>query len=154
MSPTIKINQLARQLALGLTDLAVLSLMPDPSTPILEHFYGRQSLSVQTASTLTINVDEETAEIMKNLARSMRREIFRLAVAAVVAAVAAAVEFSIRQRYIDTPLWETVVTDMQMEMQRVKVTLPDNTDAVAAGRTRREPTHGRTLDDTGRARNR
>ncbi|MEO0565975.1 MAG: hypothetical protein AAF125_27950, partial [Chloroflexota bacterium] len=52
---------IAAQVGVALTDLASLSIAPPNSGPILNNFYGIQSLSVGTSTPLTINTDEVTA---------------------------------------------------------------------------------------------
>ncbi|MCA9914794.1 MAG: hypothetical protein KC496_15680, partial [Anaerolineae bacterium] len=48
------------EVGIGVTDLAALSLAPMNSRPILNYFYGDQSLSVRTSTPLTINTDQLT----------------------------------------------------------------------------------------------
>jgi hypothetical protein len=100
------------EVGVGLTDLAVLSVLPDTSTPILNHFYNRQGLSVRTSSTLTISVDEQTQSILNTIkgggGGGPEGGIFE-----------------IRQLFVDTPLWSpTIVTD-ENGIAKVTVTLPD-----------------------------
>jgi alpha-2-macroglobulin len=101
------------EVGLGLTDLAVLSLLPDTSTPIMQHFYSQVGISVRTSSSLVISVDQQTQEILNTIkgggGGGPEGGIFE-----------------VRQRFIDTPLWSpNVVTDENGEAQ-VTVTLPDN----------------------------
>jgi alpha-2-macroglobulin len=100
------------EVGVGLTDLAVLSLLPDTSTPILDHFYNTQGLSVRTASTLTISVDEQTQSILNTVkgGGGGGRESGVL---------------QIRQLFVDTPLWSPTVTTDENGTASVKVTLPD-----------------------------
>jgi len=100
------------ELGVGLTDLAVLSLLPDTSTPILQHFYAQQGLSIRTGLGLVYSVDRETQEILTTIkgggGGGPEGGIFE-----------------VRQRFIDTPLWQpSVVTDQNGEAV-VSVTLPD-----------------------------
>ncbi len=99
------------EFSLGLVDLAVLSLTPPNSGPILEAFYGERALGVRTALGLTLNVD-------------------RLNVAADQAkgggGGAEAGFDEVRGNFLDTAYWNaTVVTGENGEAQ-VAVTLPDN----------------------------
>lgn len=101
------------ELGVGLTDLAVLSLLPDRSTPIMRHFYSEQNLSVRTAVSLVTSVDQRTQEILNTIkgggGGGPESGIFE-----------------VRQLFIDTPLWRSdVVTDSNGEAT-VSVTLPDN----------------------------
>ncbi|MCS6872317.1 MAG: MG2 domain-containing protein, partial [Anaerolineae bacterium] len=100
------------EIGVGLTDLAVLSLLPDTSRPILEHFYSRAGLGVRTAVSLTVSVDQQTQEILTTIkgggGGGPEGGIFE-----------------VRQRFIDTPLWApSVVTDQRGEAT-VSVELPD-----------------------------
>lgn len=99
------------EFSLGLVDLAVLSLTPPNSGPILDAFYGERALGVRTATGLTLNVD-------------------RLNVAADQAkgggGGAEAGFDEVRGNFADTAYWNaTVVTGANGEAQ-VAVTLPDN----------------------------
>jgi hypothetical protein len=100
------------EVGVGLTDLAVLSLLPDTSTPILDYFYNQQSLSVITSSTLTLNVDEQTQTILNK----------------VKGGGGGGPEggiFEVRQLFVDTPLWKpSVLTDANGDAT-VSVQLPD-----------------------------
>ena len=100
------------EVGVGLTDLAVLSLLPDTSTPIMQHFYDQQALSVLTSSTLTVSVDEQTQIILNQVkgggGGGPEGGIFQ-----------------VRQLFLDTPLWKPgVVTDANGDAT-VSVTLPD-----------------------------
>jgi len=100
------------EVGLGLTDLAVLSLLPDTSTPILSHFYAQQGLSIRTSSTLIVSVDQQTQQIINTIkgggGGGPESGIFE-----------------VRQQFVDTPLWSpSVKTDANGEAL-VSVTLPD-----------------------------
>ncbi|GAB4544358.1 MAG: hypothetical protein OHK0023_01050 [Anaerolineae bacterium] len=100
------------ELGVGLTDLAVLSLLPDTSTPILDHFYSEAGLGVRTALTLVQSADQQTQEILNTIkgggGGGPEGGIFE-----------------VRQRFIDTPLWlPSVITDARGEAT-VSVELPD-----------------------------
>ncbi len=100
------------EVGVGLTDLAVLSLLPDTSTPILQHFYEKQALSVRTATTLTISVDEQTQSILNTVKGGG-------------GGGAESGVLQIRQLFVDTPLWSPTVTTDDNGVATVKVTLPD-----------------------------
>ncbi|MFQ3534713.1 MAG: Ig-like domain-containing protein [Aggregatilineales bacterium] len=101
------------EIGVGLTDLAVLSLLPDTSPPILEHFYSRTGLSVRTAVSLTVSVDQQTQEILTTIKGGGGGGGPEGGI------------FEVRQRFIDTPLWlPSVVTDQRGEAT-VSVELPD-----------------------------
>lgn len=100
------------EVGVRLTDLAALSLLPDTSTPILQHFYDRQGLGVRTASTLTISVDEQTQTILNT----------------VKGGGGGGPEgglFEVRQLFLDTPLWKPGVQTDENGVATVNVTLPD-----------------------------
>jgi hypothetical protein len=100
------------EVGVGLTDLAVLSLLPDTSTPILQHFYDKQALSVRTATTLTISVDEQTQSILNTVKGGG-------------GGGSESGVLQIRQLFVDTPLWSPTVTTDDNGVASVKLTLPD-----------------------------
>ncbi|MBX3065268.1 MAG: Ig-like domain-containing protein [Anaerolineae bacterium] len=105
-------NPVQAEVGVGLTDLAVLSLLPDTSTPILEHFYSQAGIGVRTANSLILSVDQQTQEILNTIkgggGGGPEGGIFE-----------------VRQLFIDTPLWQpSVITDANGEAS-VSVTLPD-----------------------------
>ncbi|MCC7449905.1 MAG: Ig-like domain-containing protein [Anaerolineae bacterium] len=113
-------------LGMGLTDLAVLSLLPDTSTPILDYFYGEKPLGVRTGSVMTVNVDAITQEILKNLdALNNAKAIPGGGGGGGGGGGPEPDIFDARKNFVDTPLWETVKTNDNGEAT-VAVTLPDN----------------------------
>ncbi len=100
------------EVGVGLTDLAVLSMLPDTSTPILQHFYGQQSLSVRTVSSLTLSVDQQTQQIL-NVVKGGGGGGPEGGI------------FEVRQLFIDTPLWKPSVLTDDDGNATVSVTLPD-----------------------------
>jgi uncharacterized protein YfaS (alpha-2-macroglobulin family) len=101
------------ELGVGLTDLAVLSLLPDTSRPILSHFYSQAGLGIRTALSLTVSVDQQTQEILNTVKGGGGGGGPEGGI------------FEVRQRFIDTPLWQpSVVTDQRGEAV-VSVELPD-----------------------------
>lgn len=115
---TIKVTDYAgkpvqAEVGVGLTDLAVLSLLPDTSTPILDHFYAQAGVGVRTANALNRSVDQQTQEILNTIKGGG-------------GGGPEGGLFEVRQRFVDTPLWQpSVVTDAN-GMATVSVTLPDN----------------------------
>ncbi len=100
------------ELGVGLTDLAVLSLLPDTSRPILDHFYSQKGLGVRTALSLTVSADQQTQEILNTIKGGGGG-----------GPEGGIIE--VRQRFIDTPLWlPSIVTDQRGEAT-VSVELPD-----------------------------
>jgi uncharacterized protein YfaS (alpha-2-macroglobulin family) len=101
------------EIGVGLTDLAVLSLMPDTSTPILQHFYGQQSLTVRTANALILNVDQQTQEVL-NVVKGGGGGGPEGGI------------LEVRQQFVDTPLWKpSILTDNNGDAT-LDVVLPDN----------------------------
>jgi len=132
------------ELSLDLVDKAVLSLLPRPSNAIKETFYGRQGLSVQTASGLAISVNRLLQEIENDL------EVAAMATPQAMGAVVAEGEVmmeskmafeapeaapratappgvELREEFADTAYWNPVVTtDPGSGAAEVTVKLPDN----------------------------
>ncbi len=104
---------ISAEVGVGLTDLASLSIAPANSTPILDYFYGLQSLGVRTATALTINVDQLTQEILDTIKGGG-------------GGFGEGGIFDIRQEFVDTAYWNgALVTDANGEAT-FSVTLPDN----------------------------
>ncbi|MBL7183244.1 MAG: Ig-like domain-containing protein [Anaerolineae bacterium] len=132
------------ELSLDLVDKAVLSLLPRPSNAIKETFYGRQGLSVQTASGLAISVNRLLQEIEEDLGGGVaatpqvvetmvvEKEVvlegemaFKALEATPRAAPPPGVE--LREEFADTAYWNPVVTtDPASGTTEVTVKLPDN----------------------------
>ncbi len=113
-------------LGVGLTDLAVLSLLPDTSAPMLDYFYGEKALGVRTSSAMTVNVDAITQEILKNLEALNNAKAMPIEGGGGGGGGGEGGEiFDARQQFVDTPLWETVKTNDNGEAT-VTVTLPEN----------------------------
>ncbi|MEO0562495.1 MAG: hypothetical protein AAF125_10290, partial [Chloroflexota bacterium] len=91
---------ISAQVGVGLTDVAALSLAPPNSVPLLNEFYGTQSLSVSTSSTLTINTDEITEYV---------RDVIK---GGGGGGIVGGGVFEIRGNFVDTPYWNaTLETD-------------------------------------------
>ncbi len=102
------------QVGVALTDLAALSIAPANSGPILESFYGIQSLSVGTSTPLTINTDEITAYV---------REVVK---GGGGGGGAGGGIFEIRSEFVDTPYWNAELETDVDGTTEFAVTLPDN----------------------------
>jgi uncharacterized protein YfaS (alpha-2-macroglobulin family) len=136
--------------SLDLVDKAVLSLMPRQKNAVVEEFYGRRGLGVQTSSGLAVSVNRMLLEVEKDL--GMRAEVMKAGAGAVpmgtqapamleappmpaarqatadssagVPAIPANIQ--IRQEFADTAYWNaSVVTDRDGKAT-VNVKLPDN----------------------------
>jgi len=101
------------EVGLSLTDLAVISLMPDTGLTMLDTFYSRAGLGVRTGVSLTQSVDQATQEILTTIKGGG-------------GGGGDGGIFTVRQQFVDTPFWKAdVTTDAQGEAT-VTVTLPDN----------------------------
>jgi len=133
------------ELSLDLVDKAVLSLLPRQKDAIVEAFYGKRGLGVQTSSGLAVSVNRLLLQVEKDLGIQqigLREAAVGAAPAATQAPAAPmaapapgfkAAESAqvlqgveIRQEFADTAYWNAnVVTDQQGKAQ-VTVKLPDN----------------------------
>jgi hypothetical protein len=108
------------EVSLGLSDLATLSLLPPNSPPILDFFFSRRNLGVQTSVPLVLSLDEYNVNI---------KDEIQAGVAAGSGGGKGADELGVvevRQDFPDTAFWEpAVVTNADGEAS-VLVTLPDN----------------------------
>lgn len=106
-------NPVSAEVGLGVTDLAVLSIASPNSGTLLNYFYGQQSVSINTSSTLTISVDQITQTIIDTIkgggGGGQEGGIF-----------------DIRQDFVDTPLWEPALVTDENGQGQITVTLPDN----------------------------
>ncbi len=101
------------EVGIGVTDLAALSLAPSNSRPILNYFYGDQSLSVRTSTPLTVNTDQLTQEVLDTIKGGG-------------GGLAGDGIIEIRGEFVDTPYWNpSIVTDDNGEAT-FDVRLPDN----------------------------
>ncbi|HLY29255.1 MAG TPA: Ig-like domain-containing protein, partial [Aggregatilineales bacterium] len=106
-------NPVQAEVGLAMVDEAALSLLPDQSTPILDHFYGKQGLGIRTSSTLTQSVDQQTQQIINTIkgggGGGPETGIF-----------------TVRQEFITTPVWSPTLTTDSGGNATLTVTLPDN----------------------------
>ncbi len=102
------------QVGVGLTDLAALSLAPPNSGPILQAFYGLQSLAVGTSTPLTINTDQLT-EYVRDVVKGGGGGGGGLSGI-----------FEIRSEFVDTPYWNASLETNADGEADFAVTLPDN----------------------------
>ncbi|MEO1643711.1 MAG: alpha-2-macroglobulin family protein, partial [Chloroflexota bacterium] len=106
-------NPVSAEVGVGVTDLAALSLAPDNSRPIFNHFYSDQRLAVRTTTPLTINTDQITQEVLDTVKGGG-------------GGIVADGLIEIRGEFIDTPYWNpSIVTDENGEAT-FDVRLPDN----------------------------
>ncbi|GAB4407588.1 MAG: hypothetical protein Kow00106_00470 [Anaerolineae bacterium] len=101
------------EVGVGLTDLAVLTIAPPNSEPLLSYFYSERGLSVRTASALTISTDQATQRIIDTIKGGG-------------GGYGEGGLFEVRQEFVDTPLWEPFVLTDENGQATVSVTLPDN----------------------------
>jgi len=106
-------NPVRAEVGIGVTDLAVLTLAPANSGPLLPHFYSERGLSVRTGTALTISVDRATQTIIDTVkgggGGGSDQGIF-----------------DIREEFVDTPAWEPAIVTDEDGLATVTVTLPDN----------------------------
>ncbi len=100
------------EVGVGLTDLAVLSIAPPNSTPLLRYFYGQRGLSVMTSTPLTINTDLITRTVLDTIKGG--------------GGFGEGGIFDIREEFIDTPYWNGALTTAEDGEVTFAVTLPDN----------------------------
>ena len=101
------------EIGVSLTDLAVLTIAPANSEPLLPFFYSQRGISVRTASPLTISVDQATQVIIDTIKGGG-------------GGYGEGGLFEVRQEFVDTPLWEPFAVTDENGQATVSVTLPDN----------------------------
>ncbi len=110
-------SPVSAEVSLSLSDLATLSLLPPNSPPILDFFYNRRNLGVQTSVSLVQNIDEYNAEIAEEVQMGLAAGGGGNADLGVVA---------VRQNFPDTAFWDGAVQTDAAGQATVVVTLPDN----------------------------
>ncbi len=101
------------EVGVSLTDLAVLSIAPANSGPILGYFYGQQGLSVRTSTPLTMNTDQITQTVLDTIKGGG-------------GGFGEGGIFDIRQQFVDTPYWNATLTTGADGTATFSVKLPDN----------------------------
>lgn len=101
------------EVGVGLTDLASLAIADANVGPILSFFYGQQGLSVRTATSLTINVDQLTQTVLDTIKGGG-------------GGGGEAGIFDIRGEFVDTAYWNATLTTDASGTATFAVTLPDN----------------------------
>ncbi|MBI9051437.1 MAG: Ig-like domain-containing protein [Anaerolineaceae bacterium] len=108
------------EVSLGLTDLSVLALMDSNAPSMLDYFYERRGLSVQTSIAITRNIESYNAELNETVTEGLT---------AGSGGGKGGGEYgveSVRQDFPDTPFWmPDAVTDEDGKTS-VTVTLPDS----------------------------
>jgi len=108
------------EVSLSLSDLATLSLLPPNSPPILDYFYSRRNLGVQTSVPIVLSLDEYNANIQEQIVQGTGGGSGGGKGEGELGVV------EVRQDFPDTAFWEaTAVTDADGEAT-VLVSLPDN----------------------------
>jgi uncharacterized protein YfaS (alpha-2-macroglobulin family) len=105
------------EVSLSLSDLATLSLLPPNSQPILDYFYSRRGLGVQTSVSIVQNLDEYNTQIKDEIQMGAEAGGGGAADLGVVA---------VRQNFPDTAFWDGAVQTDASGQASVTVTLPDN----------------------------
>jgi len=101
------------EVGVGLTDLAALSLAAPNSGPLLNFFYGDQSLGVRTSSPLTINVDQITQETLDTVKGGGGGGLGDGLI-------------EVRGEFVDTPYWNPSIVTGPDGRAEFEVRLPDN----------------------------
>lgn len=108
------------EVSLGLSDLATLSLLPPNSPPILDFFFSRRNLGVQTAVPIVLSLDEYNFNIQEDILEGAGAGSGGAKGEGELGVV------EVRQDFPDTAFWEAaVVTNAQGEAT-ILATLPDN----------------------------
>lgn len=106
-------NPVRAEVGVSLTDLAALSIGEPNSGPLLDFFYGQQSLIMQTALALTINTDQLTQTVLDTIKGGG-------------GGFGDAGIFDIREEFVDTPYWDAELVTDDDGIATFEVTLPDN----------------------------
>ena len=101
------------EVGVGLTDLAALSLRGPNSGPILDRFYGPQSLSIRTSTPLTINTDQITQTLLDTVKGGG-------------GGYGDGGIFDIREKFVDTAYWNATLVTNNDGVATFDVTMPDN----------------------------
>ena len=104
------------ELSLALVDLSVLTLAPDPAAPILDAFYSKRGLGVQTGIGLVMNVNrlnEEVADQAKGGGGGGGDAAFGIGI-------------EVRADFPDTAYWDAFVQTDASGRAEVEITLPDS----------------------------
>lgn len=106
-------NPVQAEVGVGVTDLAILTLAPSNTRTLLDYFYGSAGIGVRTANSLTVSVDQVTQTIIDTIkgggGGGEEGGIF-----------------TVRQNFVDTPLWAPNVVTNENGEAEITVTLPDN----------------------------
>ncbi len=108
------------EVSLGLSDLATLSLMPDNSLPILEHFYSRRTLGVWTSVPISMDIEDFNLDISEQLATGEGMGSGGAKGEGDLGVI------EVRQDFPDTAFWEAFVITGEDGLASVSLTLPDN----------------------------
>lgn len=102
------------ELGVALTDLAALSLAPDPAGEILDYFYGAEALAVTMSNSMTINTD---------LLTEFTRDVFKGGGGGGGGGFGI---FDLREQFIDTAFWDGRIETDENGVATVAIPLPDN----------------------------
>jgi alpha-2-macroglobulin len=106
-------NPVQAELGVGVTDLAALSLLPMNSRTLMDFFYSKQGLGVETSTALSINTDQLTQQILETFKGGGGGAIGGGVV-------------ELRGEFIDTPFWSGSLTTDANGIATFDVRLPDN----------------------------
>jgi uncharacterized protein YfaS (alpha-2-macroglobulin family) len=103
------------EISAQMVDEAILSLMPDPTTPILDHFFGPMAISVRTGTLLVYNGDAALQEILDRFkGGGGGGGGFLMGVA------------EVRDELLDTAYWNAILRTDANGVVSFDVKLPDN----------------------------
>ncbi|MBI5876961.1 MAG: Ig-like domain-containing protein [Chloroflexi bacterium] len=103
------------EFSLAMVDKAVQSLMDEQSTPLVDAFYGRRGLAIQTATTLVRSVERLNQTVQRDAKGGGGG-----------GGPAAAVVSPVRRDFRDTAYWNANVTTNAQGRAQVTTPLPDN----------------------------
>lgn len=109
------------EVGVALTDLAALSLGEQAKPPLLEHFYGRQALGVQTSSPLVMQAAQA-----RTVAESAAMSDMCCFGGGRGGGIDDQAVFDIRSEFIDTPYWNPRLATDSAGKASFETRLPDN----------------------------
>jgi hypothetical protein len=108
------------EVSLGLSDLATLSLLPPNSPPILEHFYSRRNLGVQTSVPMVLSLDDYNFNIQEDIQQGAAAGSGGGKGEGELGVV------EVRQDFPDTAFWQADVVTNSAGEATILASLPDN----------------------------
>ena len=113
-------NGVPAEVSMGLSDLAVLTLLGPNSQPILDYFYAHRNLKVWTSMPISLNIEDYNAAIRDYLSQGPGMGAGGGKGGGDLGVV------EVRGNFPDTAFWEAQVVTSEAGEATVVVTLPDN----------------------------